>query len=159
MSLFERLETSIFAIKNNLLENEKIKKLLYYSSPDALNRADISKLDVEKNILTVPFLDVKDPDNGINLNTIIAVYPTRVFHEEAYENSIYIKTAIYTKASLYNLNNNKMRLNQLAKEITSEIKDRKFALAGTMILTESEWVTLDGIDKVGLILHWTVVDD
>ena len=153
-----KLQKTIYAIKNQLLNDETIRKLLAHSSPNALSMEDVDRERVKPNILTVPYINEEDPDKELNLNTFIAVYQTSIAYETEGETSFLI-TAIYTNHEIYELDNNNFRLNMIGASIEDALQNAKFNLAGQLNLFGASFVSLGNSKKLGLILSWEVVND
>ena len=61
-SSFLSIEKDIAIIINNLMKNERLKRLLYYTTPDALDRPNISDAEtiglIKNNIKLIPKIKV-----------------------------------------------------------------------------------------------------
>lgn len=152
----KRLQQTLHAIKNDILRNENIKKLLMHSTPNALDLENVSRQAAEKSVLMVPYINSEDPNLELNMNTFIAIYATRLMYRN--DTLIYITTSIYTNSDLYLLDNSKFRLYEIGGEIQQTLENSKLNLSGKMILEEAEFVSLDDTKKLGLVLSWVVVD-
>ena len=153
-----KLQKTIHAMKNQLLKDETIGKLLVHSSPGALKMNAVSKEEVRPSILTVPYINEEDPDKELNLNTFIAIYQTSIAYENE-ENSSFLITAIYTNHEIYELDNNNFRLNMIGASIESALQNQKFNLTGQLNLYGASFVSLANSKKLGLILSWEVVNE
>lgn len=61
--MFERIQTTIKAIKRRLLNDEEVRKLLYNSSNNALNLSTPSEKDVAKYITTYPIYEFENKED------------------------------------------------------------------------------------------------
>lgn len=153
-----KLQKTIHAMKNQLLKDETIGKLLVHSSPAALKMNAVSKEEVKPSILTVPYINEEDPDKELNLNTFIAIYQTSIAYENE-EDVSFLITAIYTNHEIYELDNNNFRLNMIGASIESALQNQKFNLVGQLNLFGASFVSLGNSKKLGLILSWEVVNE
>lgn len=152
-----KLQKTIHAMKNQLLKDETIRKLLVHSSPNALSMKDVDRDRVKPSILTIPYINEEDPDKELNLNTFIAIYQTSIAYENE-EDVSFLITAIYTNHEIYELDNNNFRLNMIGASIESALQNQKFNLTGQLNLYGASFVSLANSKKLGLILSWEVVN-
>lgn len=152
------LEKTIHAIKTEVLNSEEIKKLLMHSTPDALEKGNVSRDVAKESIVVVPYIDEQNPDKELNMNTFLAIYQSSIIYADSGENSVFLITAVYTNHDLYLLDNNSFRLNQIGHHLESILNNKKFNLVGQLSLYESRFVSLAGSKKLGLIMSWEIVN-
>jgi hypothetical protein len=67
MSLLSNLNKTLYAIKNKLLNNEDLTKLLYYSVPNPLEQANLTTAQKNTVITLNPIVEYNtDPNSTIN---------------------------------------------------------------------------------------------
>ena len=144
-SSFLSMEKDMHLISNVILKNPRLKRLLYYTTPDALNRPDVSEDDslkmFGKNIKIVPKLYV---DNSV-LNYIIISFDNFVTNptNPEFRDNI-VEFDIICHFDQWTLKDFQLRPYKIAAEIDSMFDEKhltgigklKFLGANQMILTD-----------------------
>ena len=139
-----RFEQSLFEIRAALANNENIRKLLLFPTPDALSRespaTDIEKVVTER-ISLYPITQeglgnsTKDTAIVLDLQTIDVDYTT----DDITALGGLLITAICTDKN-YLLDNNKFRSWELAREIANTLEGLKTCLSGKLSVSEFQRV-------------------
>lgn len=67
MSLISNINKTLYAIKNKLLNNNNLTKLLYHSVANPLEQADLTTAQKEQVVVLNPIVEYNtDPDTTIN---------------------------------------------------------------------------------------------
>lgn len=139
--MFSGYEQLIYRVQNTLLSNENIRKLLFYNTPDALEKEAPSKEQLmrENYILTQPMECLQTNSLENNQATYVAVIIPRIEIESSNTNSsCIVKISTMCSQNIWSLNQNRIRLFQLANEITKELNNNRFGIAGQLEVFLSE---------------------
>jgi hypothetical protein len=76
MKYFDLMQKTLFEIKNKIRENENIRKLLVYDTPNALNLAAPSRNDADPKIRVTAVFDITEPP--YEHNTFVTIVATKI---------------------------------------------------------------------------------
>ncbi len=144
-SSFLSVEKDMHIITNRLLQSDRLKRLLYYTTPDAIDKPNLTSAQaaelIGKNIKNIPKLYV---DNNV-LNYIIINFDNFIQNETnpEFRDNI-IEFDIVCHYDQWRLNDFKLRPYRIAAEIDSLLDDThltgigklEFFGAGIIILTD-----------------------
>jgi hypothetical protein len=134
MSLLGNLNKTLYAIKNKLVNNKEITKLLFYSVPNPLEENDLTTEQKNQVITLNPVVEYNtDPNTTIN-NFISIGVPMVGFGDNIEGVLIQIELAIVCHVDYWELNNNKLRLMTIAEKVYDELNEQKFSLSGKLII-------------------------
>lgn len=145
-------------ITDKILSNKKLLKLIYYTSPDALEQNDLTeeqKLSlINKNILCYPYIPTTDDVN----NYIEILFDNFVPNEEntEYINNTITLTILCNKEN-WILNNWNMRLYLIANELMNLINGKKLTGIGEVnFIGGTSFIPSDNI--FGITLNFLVIN-
>ena len=149
----------MFIIKNKLLENVNLRKLLFYSKPDAITNiglADPVVSDIEKYIdLTSVVHYGQDPQNQINSFIVVNLNESDL---SDFTQSVHgIGVSLFCNHSSLLLDGNRLRHFALAQEIVTTLGSTILLSAGKMELINMELKILNE-DYVGFELEFIAID-
>lgn len=155
MKYFDLMQKTLFEIKNKIRENENIRKLLVYDTPNALNLAAPSRNDADPKIRVTAVFDITEPP--YEHNTFVTIVATKIQPdmEEQIFSSI-IRINIITQAQIWELGNKKIRPLEIANEIVTMLENFKTETGTShkLFFKNAELVVLDGnINGYGLVFH------
>lgn len=157
MTNLDKLDRVLLEIKTTLLNNENIRKLLKYNTPDALSLSAPTKEQVNYAIKTDPTIYMEEDQNKIELNSFIVAYvPSLNFSSDF--NDITFMIDLFTKKEILNLHNNQIRLLQLLSEVSKSIDNKRVSLAGRIHLTNASYIVV-GTRYVGYQIEFSVIDE
>ena len=134
MNLILKSQDMLYKIKNKLLNNNSILKLLYYSSPDALESAEVDRAEGEKRIILNPVVEYNTEDS--NLNNFIAIsIPGLDFGATGEASVIALDISVVCNVSNWELDNNKVRIMELASLLQQELEGMKVLFSGRLMIT------------------------
>lgn len=157
MNIFTNVQSFLHQLKDRLLENEKIRKLLYYTSPDALRLEGVEKEDAAKFITLTPIIEDEDGIAESYRNVFVAIYLGDFIPEDV-RNNVSFKIAAYTTMEHYELENQKLRILELMGEIHKEISNVKFEFAGKVYPIAFVSENLIRGNFSGIVSTWLAVD-
>jgi hypothetical protein len=144
MSKIEQIEKTINEIAHVLGNNEKLCRLLYIDSPDALTKPNFIKptfqtLFDEKYINTTPQQQSGIQELGRNTFIILRISSLR-FTEDSNNIEVYADCSIITNTNTVRLEGNRDRALLIADTIEEALTNHKFSSAGE--------IHVDDIDNV-----------
>lgn len=157
MQTFVKLENFLYQTKELLLENSKIRKLLYYPTPNALSKPDVTKQQAEEFITLTPIIW---DENGIAesfRNVFISIYASLIDFDDI-DNNLILKILVFTNKEGYELENNKIRVLTLLSEISKQLENHKFEFSGKIYLINAMSENLSEGNFAGYVSTWAVTD-
>lgn len=144
MSKIEQIEKTINEIAHVLGNNEKLCRLLYIDSPDALTKSNFIKptfqtLFDEKYINTTPQQQSGIQELGRNTFIILRISSLR-FTEDSNNIEVYADCSIITNTNTVRLEGNRDRALLIADTIEEALTNHKFSSAGE--------IRVDDIDNI-----------
>lgn len=155
MKYFDLMQKTLFEIKNKIRENEDIRKLLVYDTPNALTLQAPTREQADPKIRVTAVFDITEPP--YEHNTFVTIVATKIQSnmEEQVFSSI-VRINIITQAQLWELGNKKIRPLEIANNIVTMLENYKTD-SGTshkLFFKNAELIVLDGnINGYGLIFH------
>ena len=158
-SSFKSIEKDFGMIINRLLKNETLKKLLYYTTDDCLDRPNLDKMEtlslVNKQIQIIPRKFISSNEAYPLVNIMFDNFMENGTNPEFRDNIIIID--ILCHYDQWNLGNFQLRPYKIAGEIDGLLNDKyltgigrvKF-MSGQMILADDE---IGGITLVYSAIH------
>lgn len=157
MSIFNKTEKSLFQIKSLLLQNEKIRKLLYHMVPNALD-LQAPSIDQVKDLITLtPYLEDREGVSNSFRNAFIAVYPTR-FMLDTTSDLIQIAIAVFVTKDYYEMDQETIRTLSILAECENVLDNEKFEFAGHLEFQNGMIEIIDTNRFIGYITGWEAVD-
>jgi len=138
MGLLSNLNKTLFAIRNKLLNNDTITKMLFYSVANPLEQAALTTAQKESVVVLNPIVEYNtDPNNTIN-NFISIGVPMVVYGDNLEGVIVKINIAIVCHTDYWTLNNNRLRLMSVTEEVFNELNEQKFSLSGKFVIDTLE---------------------
>lgn len=127
--MFERLQTTIKAIKRQLLESEDIRKLLYNDSNDSLNLPTPKKEDVNKYITTHPIYEFEDKEDYTQHGMINIFMADSEPDDENNSTSSVIRINVVYNTAKWELIDGSSRPLLIADKIIELVNNKKFSVS------------------------------
>lgn len=155
--MLEKIETSLAAIKNCLLNDEKIRKLVYNDSNNALNLETPDRDKVNKYITLRPIYQFENMQD-FTQNTMVNIYLTSgdTLDEEVGISGI-IQISIVVNIDKWELLDNKIRPISLADRIIKLVNNKKFTMSNSLSLQSIDQLIISK-QLVGYALLFDIVD-
>ena len=157
MSTFTKTEKTLYQIKNLLLANSNLKKLLYNMVPNALVGAVPSVANVSDLIKITPYIE---DENGIEesyRNAFIIIYPSAITIWDGY-NTVNLVISCFVNQDYYELDEEKIRVLSIFNEIEKTLNHRKLEFSGKIELTRITMEIIDVGKFVGYNTDWEITD-
>jgi hypothetical protein len=134
MSLISNLNKTLYAIKNKLMNNNDLTKLLFYSVVNPLESANLTTAQKEQIITLNPIVEYNtDPNSTLN-NFISIGIPMIGYGDKLDGVLVKIEIAIVCHVDYWELNNNRLRLMKIAEIVFDELNEQKFSLSGKLVI-------------------------
>lgn len=133
--MLERIESTLAAIKTKLLSDEKLRKLLFHDSNNALNMLAPSELEVDNYITLKPIFEFENKEE-YNQNSIVNVYVTEIIptdNETSFTGVLQINVAC--NIDIWDLLDNKIRPIQICNRIIKLLNKKKFTISNNLELS------------------------
>lgn len=155
--MFENFEKLFYQIKNKLLDSPDLKKLVFYNTKDALNRAEPILAEASASIYIKPVIYVYEdsPEIGISSFISIGLIEAQVL-EASVEASI--KISVACDREVWELDNNRVRPLAILTEIEKQLNKQKFDTAGQLILRIIKEVYYNN-ELVGYAALFDIIDE
>lgn len=158
-SSFLSLEKDLSIITNLFLKNERLKRLLYYTVPNALDKSNLTSDQTYelfgKNIRIVPKLDI---DNTVE-NYIVVNFDNFVPNETNPEFRDHIIIFdILCHFDQWHLKDFQLRPYKIAAEIDSMIDGKHLAGIGKTQFLGANHIAIEGTDFAGVSLFYGVIN-
>lgn len=155
MKYFDKIQSTLFEIKDKIRLNENIRKLVFYDTSNALSLSNPTNAEVDPKIRVTAVFDITEPP--YDHNTFITIVATKIQSdmEEQMFNSI-VRINIITQAQLWELQNRKIRPLEIANTIVTILENFKSdsGVSHKLFFKNADLVVLDGnINGYGLIFH------
>lgn len=135
-----RIEKVVPEIRNRLLQNEKIRNLLVYDTPDALAREEIPTIETVKNYISLyPVVEQGIITTDRNCAIAIDLTAVDVDFEEG-DNAILgtVVVSVLCTDQCLPLDKDKLRHWELARLIINELDDAKCSASGKLVVTGAD---------------------
>jgi hypothetical protein len=155
----ELVEQSLFQIKSILINDTKIRKLLFLQTPNALtSETGVSAAQVDNLISIVPYVeDVGGIENSSQSNFIV-IYAASVDLNNDVQHLVNIAIDIFVYKDYYLLDGSKMRLTQILNRILHLLENKKLAFAEKFSISDVRLSNLEKGKTIGYLTNWTVVN-
>ena len=133
--MLERIESTLAAIKTKLLRDEKLRKLLFHDSNNALNMLAPSELEVDNYITLKPIFEFENKEE-YNQNSIVNIYVTEIIptdNEVSFTGILQINVAC--NIDVWDLLDNKIRPIQICNQIIKLLNKKKFTISNNLELS------------------------
>lgn len=155
MKYFDLIQNTLFEIKTKIREDENIRKLLIYDTPNALTLQAPTREQADPKIRVTAVFDITEPP--YNHNTFVTIVATKIQSDEDEQifNSI-VRINIITQAQLWELGHKKIRPLEIANIIVTMLDNFKTESGAShkLFFKNADLIVLDGnINGYGLIFH------
>lgn len=159
MKTISLAEQTVFQIKNILINDETIRKLLYIQAPDALTvNTSVTINDVNGLISVVPYVQDDDGIENSAQSNFIVIYVNYMDLNDEVMHSITVGIDIFVYKDYYILNGSKIRLNQILDRVITLLEDKKLAFAEKFNVQNARLTSIDAGKTLGYLTTWSVVN-
>ena len=159
MKSIELTEQSVYQIKNILLNDEIIRKLLYIQTPSALtSNAVVTTVMVDGLISVVPYIQDDDGIENSAQSNFLVIYPAYFDLKDDQQHFITINIDIFVYKDYYLLDGAKIRLTQLFNRVVNLLQNVKLSFAEKFTITDARLTNIDQGKTLGYLTSWSVVN-
>jgi hypothetical protein len=155
----ELTEQSIYQIKNLLINDEVIRRLLYIQTPNALTvEQTVSAAQVDNLISIIPYVEDEGGIENSSQSNFIVVYPSLFDFNSDIEHIVNLSIDIFVYKDYYLLDGSKMRITQIINRILKILENKKLSFAEKVTMSDSRLVSIDKGKTLGYITTWRVAN-
>lgn len=132
-----RIERVVPEIRNHLLQNEQLRKLLVYDTPDALSQEAVPTIETVKNYISL-YPVIEEGIITTDRNCAIAIDLTAVDTDFEDGDTAIIGTVVVSMLctdKVFLLDKDKFRHWEAARLITNTLDDAKCSASGKLVVT------------------------
>ena len=143
MRVFDNVETGIFQIRQLIIENSDLRKLVFFDTANAINSTTIPTInEVMPHIVVSAIFDVTEPP--FDKNTIISIVMNRgEYDEEKVLLRGIIKITVLTRSDLWELSGNKIRPLEISNIIIDKLNNQKISASHKLLFSNIELAILN----------------
>jgi hypothetical protein len=159
MKTIQLAEQTVFQIKNILISDEILRKLLYIQTPSALtSETSVSISMVNSLISVVPYVqDENGIENSAESNFIV-VYVSYMNFTNEVMHEITVGIDMFVYKDYYLLDGSKMRLNQILNRVVDLLEDKKLAFAEKFTIEDVRLTSIEQGKTIGYLTSWSTVN-
>jgi hypothetical protein len=159
MKTIELVEQTLYQIKNILINDETIRKLLYLQIPGALaSNTNVTSSQVNGLISVIPYVQDDDGIENSSQSNFIVLYCNYMNFQEDMQHSLTIGIDIFIYKDYYLLDGSKMRLTQLLNRVVDLLEDKKLAFAEKFTISDARLTSIDQGKTIGYLTSWSVIN-
>lgn len=159
MKTIELVEQTVHQIKNILLNDATIRKLLYLQIPSALtSETAVTTAQASPLISVVPYVQDDDGIENSSQSNFIVIYCNYMNFQDDTKHSITIGIDIFVYKDYFLLDGSKMRLTQLLNKVADLLEDKKLAFAERFTMSDARLTSIDQGRTLGYLTTWSVVN-
>lgn len=152
-------EQTLNQIKDLLLNDDIIRRLLYIQTPSALTHSiELTPSLVSNLIYTVPYVDDEGGIENSNKSNFIVIYSSYFNFSSNTENVINFSIDIFVNYDYYFIDNNKTRLMQLLNRVTDLLDNKKFSFSEKIKIVDAKLTSINNGKTIGYLTSWSVSD-
>lgn len=152
-------EQSVYQIRNILINDTTIRKLLYLQIPGALTSEIVVTPQQVQNLLTiVPYVQDDGGIENSSQSNFIVIYPSFIDFTSDIEHRVNISIDVFVYKDYYILDGAKMRLTQLVNRIIQLLEDKKLAFAERFTISDCRLTSIDQGKTLGYLTTWSIAN-
>ena len=155
--MFHNFETMFYQIKNVLLDSPELKKLIFYNTPNALERAEPTYAECRSSIYIKPIIYIYDDSPEFGISSFISIgLIEAVIHDGSISSSI--KISIVCNREVWELDNNRVRPLAIVSEAEKQLNNTKLGMAGKLELKVLKEVYFNN-DSIGYTMLFDIKEE
>jgi hypothetical protein len=159
MKTLENVESAIYQIKNTIIGNSDIRKLLYINTPSALTSStNVTVANVENLISIRPYIQDDDGIENSSQSNFMIIYPTYMDFSNDIQHTIQISIDIFVYKDNYFLDGAKTRILQLLNKVIDVLNDKKLSFAERFQINDARLTNIDQGKTIGYLTTWSIVN-
>jgi hypothetical protein len=159
MKTIDFVEQSVYQIKNLLLGDVTLRKLLYLQTPSALtSNTEVTASQVTDLISIIPYVQDDDGVENSSQSNFVVIYPSYMDFTSEVEHKINISIDVFVYKDYYLLDGAKIRLTQILNRVVYLLEDKKLAFAEKFTISDARLTSIDQGKTLGYLTTWSVVN-
>jgi hypothetical protein len=159
MKTIDFVEQSVYQIKNLLLGDVTLRKLLYLQTPSALtSNTQVTASQVTDLISIIPYVQDDDGVENSSQSNFVVIYPSYMDFTSEVEHKINISIDVFVYKDYYLLDGAKIRLTQILNRVVHLLEDKKLAFAEKFTISDARLTSIDQGKTLGYLTTWSVVN-
>lgn len=159
MKTIELAEQTINQIKNILLNDATVRKLLYLQIPSALtSETAVTTAQASPLISVVPYVQDDDGIENSSQSNFIVIYCNYMSFQDDIQHMVTIGIDLFVYKDYYLLDGSKMRLTQLLNKVADLLENKKLAFAEKFTMNDARLTSIDNGKTIGYLTTWSVVN-
>jgi hypothetical protein len=159
MKTIELVEQTLYQIKNILINDEIIRKLLYLQIPSALtSNTSVTTSQVNGLISVIPYVQDDDGIENSSQSNFIVLYCGNINFQDDIQHTLTLGIDIFVYKDYYLLDSSKMRITQLLNRVVDLLEDKKLAFAEKFTISDARLTSIDQGKTIGYLTTWSVAN-
>lgn len=153
---FERIEKDLYNVRAMLLSSSEIRKLLVYTSPNALESIEPSVSQASPFIFLSPVF--KTNQEPYNKTTFISITISESsYNKEEAKHDVDLRINIFSKTENWELDNGRIRVLAIASEVIKKLHAKKLKSSQKLEYISTAYMNIDE-NYQGYSLLFTTID-
>jgi hypothetical protein len=152
-------EQSIHEIKNILVNDSVLRKLIFINTPSALaSNTNVTLAQASPLITDVPYVQDDDGIENSSQSNFIVVYPAYFDLRDDVQHMVTVAIDIFVYKDYYVLDGGKNRLTQLLDRVATLLQDQKLAFAERFKIQDVRLTSIDDGRTLGYLTTWLITN-
>lgn len=159
MKTIETVEQTLYQIKNILINDETIRKLLYIQAPNALTvSTSVTAAQVNGLMSIVPYVQDDGGIENSSQSNFMVIYCNYMNFQDDMQHVITFGIDIFVYKDYYLLDSSKIRLVQILNRVVDLLEDKKLAFAEKFTISDARLSSIDQGKTIGYLTTWSVAN-
>lgn len=152
-------EQSIHEIKNILVNDSVLRKLIFINTASALaSNTNVTLQQASPLITDIPYVQDDEGIENSSQSNFIVVYPAYFDLRDDVQHTITVAIDIFVYKDYYVLDGGKNRLTQLLDRVVSILQDQKLAFAERFKIQDVRLTSIDDGRTLGYLTTWLITN-
>lgn len=152
-------EQSIHEIKNILVNDSVLRKLIFINTASALaSNTNVTLQQASPLITDIPYVQDDEGIENSSQSNFIVVYPAYFDLRDDVQHMITVAIDIFVYKDYYVLDGGKNRLTQLLDRVVSILQDQKLAFAERFKIQDVRLTSIDDGRTLGYLTTWLITN-
>jgi hypothetical protein len=152
-------EQSIHEIKNILVNDSVLRKLIFINTPSALaSPTNVTVAQASPLITDIPYVQDDDGIENSSQSNFIVAYPAYFDLRDDVQHIVTVAIDIFVYKDYYVLDGGKNRLTQLLDRVATLLQDQKLAFAERFKIQDVRLTSIDDGRTLGYLTTWLITN-
>jgi hypothetical protein len=159
MKTIETVEQTLYQIKNILINDETIRKLLFIQAPNALTATtSVTAAQANGLISIVPYVQDDGGIENSSQSNFLVIYCNYMNFQEDMQHVVTFGIDIFVYKDYYLLDSSKIRLVQILNRVVDLLEDKKLAFAERFTISDARLSSIEQGKTIGYLTTWSVAN-